>query len=114
MYLALLPIIFLFLPYRRKEYVYVTLAVSVIGFIAFFYPPTATMMNGIMATVSLPFGYIFIFCTFLLWLLLNVITDPEKKLMKLFHVNLVFALFYTFLWTLSAYGIVWYLSLIHI
>lgn len=108
LYLAFLPIIFLFLPYRRKEFVYVTLWVCSIWFLAFFYPLTASYMTTFMSLISLPLWYIIIWMVFLLWLILISILDSQKKHMKLFEYNLIFTLFYTFLWTISAYWVVWY------
>ncbi len=107
-YLAFLPTILLFLPYRRKNYVYITLGVCVLGFLSLFFPPTAHIMTWLMSQVTLPSWYLIILWVFLSWLILWSIVDTKKRFMKLFVYNLVFAITYVFLWTISAYGVVWY------
>jgi hypothetical protein len=108
LYLALLPTILLFLPYRRREYVYITWGVCMLWLLAFLFPPTAVFVTSLLWNIVLPFGYIIIFWLFLFWLVLLKIIALEKKHMQLFQYNLIFTLFYVFLWTISSYWVVWY------
>ncbi len=62
---------------------------------------------------DLPFGYVIILLIFLLpvFALLSFIKTEdkdEKAKIQLFKLNLIFATFYTFLWVISAFWIVWY------
>ena len=60
----------------------------------------------------LPAGYIIVFLIFALPVLFFLLTLKKSKetdrRIDIFKLNLVFASFYTFLWTISAFGIVWY------
>lgn len=107
-YLALIPIIFLFLPFRRKEYAYVVAWVSFCMFLMFYIPAIRSVWTDIFSTITLPFWYLIILLLFLTWLLLSYFINTQKPLMRLFQINLVFTLWYTFLWAISAYGVVWY------
>lgn len=107
-YLALIPIIFLFLPYRRKEYIWGIGWLMFVGFLFMYFPPLYFYMTDVLWTIMLPFWYIFILLFFLFWIIFWKTLDTKKEGMRLFDYNLIFTLFYTFLWTISAFGIVWY------
>ena len=104
-FLALLPVVLLFLPYRRKYMGYgvlllLALEVSIFRFDIF---------TSFLSSLSLPFWYGVILAFFLLPLFFFLYAlDSSKKFIRLFQLNLIFASFYTFLWTISAFGIVWY------
>ena len=107
-YLALIPMIFIFLPFRRKEYVYAVAWISVFMLLIFYFPPIRSIVSNLLWSITLPFWYFIILLLFLSWLVLNFFVHTKKPLIKLFQINLVFTLWYTFLWTISAYGVVWY------
>lgn len=70
------------------------------------------LVTDLLSYYNLPAGYLIVLLVFLLpglWLLYIVdFKWPEKQKLYLFKINLVFAVFYTFLWNISAFWIVWY------
>ncbi|MFK7780632.1 MAG: hypothetical protein QM490_05890, partial [Candidatus Gracilibacteria bacterium] len=71
------------------------------------------IISDFLSSFSLPFGYLIILLIFLLpvGVLLYIIDGKkinESAKIDLFKYNLIFATFYVFLWTISAFGIVWY------
>lgn len=71
------------------------------------------VVSDFLSSFNLPNWYFVILLIFLLPVLFLIFTldsDNKKEYLKLnlFKLNLVFASFYTFLWTISAYWIVWY------
>ncbi|MDD2907190.1 MAG: hypothetical protein PHH98_00980 [Candidatus Gracilibacteria bacterium] len=65
-------------------------------------------MIDFFAKTNLPIGYIFIFLGFIVSTIYLLLTLKDGKLVYIFKLNLVFASLYTFLWLISAFGIVWY------
>ena len=66
-------------------------------------------LSSFLSNLSLPLWYAVILWFFLLPLIYFLYAlDSSKKFIRLFQLNLIFATFYTFLWTISAFGIVWY------
>lgn len=69
-------------------------------------------ITDFLSTYNLPSGYLIVFLVFFLpmiWLLYVIDTkSSETHKLYLFNLNLVFATFYTFLWNISAFWIVWY------
>lgn len=129
LYFALIPLIFLFLPLRRKSYIYLIGAIFIFEFLLFIFPyfpiiigsifPNtqidstifslfSNVFKAIFAQIVFPFGYLVLFIWFLIpfFILIKSIQDDEKN--NIFKYNLVFALIYVFLWTISAYWVVWY------
>lgn len=71
------------------------------------------VFSDFLSTFNLPFGYWIVLLIFFLPVLFFLFTLDEKnknehKMISLFKYNLIFASFYTFLWTISAFWIVWY------
>jgi len=63
--------------------------------------------------IKLPFGYLIILALFLLPTIYFIFTLKNTKLNNLFKVNIIFSSFYIFLWTISAFWIVWYWILMY-
>lgn len=109
LFLALLPVLFLFLPFRNKFYyfaivwlLFFELAIFQFGF-----------LSNFLASIDLPFGYLILLFKYLILLVLFIywlkVEDKENTWkINLFKLNLIFAGLYTFLWSISAYWIVWY------
>jgi len=68
------------------------------------------IISDTFAKYNLPFWYLIIFLIFFIpTLFLLLFTDDKKNdKINLFKLNIVFASFYTFLWAISAFWIVWY------
>ncbi len=66
------------------------------------------LISDLFASFELPVWYVVILLFFLAPLIYFIYTIEENKIWKLFLINLVFFSFYTFLWTISAFWIVWY------
>jgi len=71
------------------------------------------IISDYFSTFNLPFWYVIVLLVFILPVLFFLLTLKHKdwdewKLINLFKFNLIFASFYTFLWTISAFWIVWY------
>ena len=109
LFLALLPVMFLFLPFRNKIYyfaivwiLFLELAIFQFGF-----------LDNFLANIDLPEGYLILFIQYLVLLILFLYwlkaEDKENTgKINLFKLNLIFAGLYTFLWSISAYWVVWY------
>ncbi len=68
-------------------------------------------ISDFFAKFSLPFWYIIILLIFFiptLYLLFTLNDEKESWKINLFKLNLIFTSFYTFLWAISAFWIVWY------
>lgn len=108
-FLALLPVILLFLPYRRKYLPYLIIVpVLILELSLFVFWWTWSTLTNIFSNISLPFGYVFILFSLLIFLIFRYSLVKWVKNIKIFKLNLIFTIFYTFLWTISAYWIVWY------
>ncbi len=73
------------------------------------------IISDFLSSFNLPFWYIIVLLTFIapilfFLFLLNPKDDSnsESKIVYLFKLNLIFASFYTFLWSISSYWVVWY------
>lgn len=107
-YLALLPLILLFLPFRKK---YLSLGIICIFSIAlalFVFWPTNIFLTDLLSKYNLPGWYSILFLGFLLPLLYLLFSVNDSGKWKLFKYISVFTFFYTFLWTIAAYWVVWY------
>ncbi|MDQ7010107.1 MAG: hypothetical protein Q9M94_07510 [Candidatus Gracilibacteria bacterium] len=107
-FLALLPALLLFLPFRKNYYSLGVYALLFLEILLFIIPSTNNIITAFLASFTLPFGYIIILLLFLLPLVFLIPTLQKKNLENLFKINLIFTIFYTFLWSISAFGIVWY------
>ena len=107
-FLALLPALLLFLPFRKKYFSLWIYALLFFEVLLFIIPFTNSLITQFLASFTLPYWYIIILLLFLLPLVFLIPTVQNKSLEKLFKINLIFTIFYTFLWTISAFWIVWY------
>jgi len=108
-FLALIPIIFLFLAYKKPLWILGLVTLLGFEYAYFFNTELSRIISAFFASKDLPGGYVYI--AFLLFLPLFYFTFSLKKNEKkteLFLLNLVFASFYVFLFVIAAYGIVWY------
>mgnify|MGYP006939811575 CR=1 FL=1 len=108
LFLALLPIIFLFLPFKNRYFAFWVLAMLLLELLIYVIPSSRIFFTYLFSQFSLPWGYSIILAVFLVPLIYFVLTLKDTTKNTLFKMNLVFASFYTFLWTISAFGIVWY------
>lgn len=103
-FLALIPLIFLFLPFKNKNYSYLVLLIALLEIFIF----KQGYLTNLMSQIDLPLWYLFILLLFLIPLIYFNYLIKNNKLNYLFRLNFVFTTFYTFLWTISAFWIVWY------
>lgn len=106
-YLALIPLI-LFLSFKSGVFVWGAFIYLLFPLFFFFYLPINQFFTYYFSQFELPFWYAVIFIFFLLPFLYFIYTLKKDKFSVLFKLNLVFGMFYVFLWTISAFGIVWY------
>ena len=64
--------------------------------------------TDIMSWMNLPYWYIYLLFIILCPLAFFLPTLKKKQLSTLFKINLIFTIFYTFLWWISAFWVVWY------
>ena len=107
-FLALLPALLLFLPFRKRYFSLWVYALLFFEVLLFVMPLTNSLITQFLASFTLPYWYILILLFFLLPLIFLIPTVQNKSLEKLFKINLIFTIFYTFLWAISAFWIVWY------
>jgi len=108
-FLALLPGLFMFLPYRRTIYMLPVAALLVFEVLYFSPVVTGPIVAQIFGNITLPVWYIFIFFPLIASVLYFYCTlDRSKDISQKFLLVYVFAIFYVFLWTISAFGVVWY------
>lgn len=110
-FLALLPAIFLFLPWRRSVYAMMIPLLLIFELWIFIWG----WLQGILGNITLPFWYLVLLgmtfiplCLIYLGLKNTFKSQDEAHTIELFQSNLVFAWIYVFLWMLAAYGVVWY------
>lgn len=109
-FLALIPVIFLFIPLKKNWYyvwIYVALLFEILYFML---PGSNAFITSVLNNIELPLWYAVILWLFIIWLLFFKYASNWKqdKILKLFIANLVFTIFYVFLWDIAAYWIVWY------
>ena len=108
LFLALLPGIFLFLPYRKKRFDIFPIILIAAEILLFIIPDTRAYFSDILSGITLPFGYLIILALFLIPVLYFLYALKNTRLTVLFKINLIFTSLYTFLWAIAAYWIVWY------
>lgn len=105
LFLALLPALLLFLPYKNRYYSYGVLFLLLLEILVFVF----WYFSWLMSTLTLPWWYIFILWLFILFTSYFVFTlKNDNNLTNIFKINLIFSFTYIFLWTISAFWIVWY------
>lgn len=119
-FIAFIPVLILFLSFTNIWTSAWYFFISFVPFIFFFWdkinqiikiniiPDINTKITNIFSNILLPEWYIFIALAFLLPVIYLLIFLDNKRTTLLFKLNLVFASFYTFLWSISAFWIVWY------
>lgn len=108
LFLALIPSILLFFPYRKKWLEYFIVNFLLLEILLYIIPVSRNDITNIFASISLPEWYLYILLWFiapLLFLLFWLKNNEKNNLLK---INLIFLIFYIFLWTISAYWVVWY------
>ncbi|MDD3645890.1 MAG: hypothetical protein PHH06_00620 [Candidatus Gracilibacteria bacterium] len=108
LFLALLPAILIFLPFRKEYYSLAVVTFLVLEILLFLIPVTKEYLTGLMSSITLPFGYLVLLGIFIAITSYLLFLLKHSKLMTLFRINLVFTSFYVFLWAISAFGVVWY------
>lgn len=110
LFFAFIPLI-LFLSYKWVVWISIASIFSIFPLI-YFLPKDNFIYSSftdILSSFSLPFWYIILFLIFFLVpFLFFLFWLNKEKFSMLFKINLVFTLFYVFLWTISAFWIVWY------
>ena len=107
-YLALIPIIFLFLAYGNPWWLVGLLLSIAFEFAYFFYSGTSSVISSFFARQLLPGGYSYIALFSFLPIIYYTFALRREKKSELFNLNLAFATIYAFLFVIAAYGIVWY------
>lgn len=107
-YLALLPLILLFLPFKNRYYSLWIVTLFLIMVLLFIIPSSSIYLTSILSEYKLPGWYGLLFWGFIIPLLYLLYTVKDTWKGILFKYILIFTFFYTFLWTIAAYGIVWY------
>lgn len=108
-FLALIPVIFLFLAYRNPLWIVGLIAILGFEYAYFFDTGISKTIVEFFASKNLPGGYAYIaLFSFLPLVYFTFALDRKEKKMELFLLNLVFASFYVFIFIIAAYGIVWY------
>ena len=108
LFLALIPSLFLFLPYRKKWLELVIVWFLLLQILLYVIPSSRAFMTGIFEEITLPWGYLYILAWFFVPLIFLLFSLKNTVKNNLFKINLVFAVFYIFLWSIAAFGIVWY------
>ena len=103
-YLLFIPLILVFLPFKNKYYFVWIYALLLFLLLIFF----GKIFTDLMSSLALPYWYLFIFLSFIIPTLYLLYTIKISEKNYIFKLNLVFASFYTFLWAISAFWIVWY------
>lgn len=109
LFFALIPLVFLFLPFRKKWYMYPLLVWEGLLLLYYIPSPVSGFLTQMFSQASLPGGYVIIFLFFVLpFLYLFTTLERSEKLNQIFLVNFAFSTVYVFLWSISSFGIVWY------
>lgn len=107
-FLALLPALFLFLAYSRKWFIAIVWIVLSAEILFFMTPYTRDLFTDILSKINLPMWYAHILLASLLPLIFFSYSLARDKASQIFRINMVFFSFYSFLWVIAAFGIVWY------
>lgn len=119
-YLAIIPVIILFLWFSSSIAAWWYFIISLVPFLFFFawnindalwislIPNFNAFLTNVFSNISLPEWYLYIWALFLLPFIYFIYLLDNSHKSILFRLNLVFVSFYTFLWTISAFWVVWY------
>ena len=106
LFLALLPVILLFLGYRHPSLALGVVVGGIVAGIYFFIPENA--ITGFFATKFLPAGYLWIIGAFLVPLPYFLYSLNASRSSQIFRLLLVISTIYCLIFVVAAYGIVWY------
>lgn len=108
-FFALIPLIFIFLPYKKDIYKWPIVGVQLI-LLSYFIPgPISGALTSLFSQIYMPLWYIPIVGFFFLPLIYLYNTlDTSKPSVRFFLANYTFGVVYVFLWDISAFWIVWY------
>lgn len=104
LFLAFLPIILVFLRYRKK---YIYWLIPVIGLFSF-WVFNFWLLEFLLAKSFFPYWYWYLLLIFITSLIFFILNLKDTRANHIFILNLVFVSFYTFLWNISSFWIVWY------
>lgn len=107
-YLALIPVIVLFLAFKFEVLSLWLFAMSLVPLWFFFHTGINIKLTEFFTKFELPFWYLILALFFLTPFLYIMYSLNREKHCMIFKLNLVFTLCYIFLWTISAFWIVWY------
>lgn len=107
-YLAIIPAIVLFLAFKFELLSLWVFVISLIPLWFFFNTSINSKLTDFFTKFELPYWYIIIALFFFIPFVYLMYSLNREKHSVIFKLNLVFALFYIFLWTISAFWIVWY------
>ena len=108
LYFALLPLVLLFLPVRRKSCIIPIAGIFIFEILLFFIPVTRELFQSFFGMFTFPVGYLILLIWFLIPFFILMLSLKESQRTTILKYNFVFSLIYIFLWTISAYGVVWY------
>ena len=108
LFLALIPILFLFLKFRKKWLEYFILLFILWEILLFIIPSSREFLTNILTNITLPYGYFILFLVSIIPILFLLFSLKDTEKNSLFKINLIFAFFYILLFSVSAYWVVWY------
>lgn len=119
-FLALLPALLLFFAYKNNYFLWTSFVIS-LSPLLYFLPTSSSsnyisnklyLLNNYLTTIfwgiNIPFWYIFIALFFLVPMIFLLYSLNKEKFSNLLRLNVVFVAFYVFLWSISAFWVVWY------
>ncbi len=107
-FLALIPIVFIFLNFKNNFLIIWILLFILFEFLYFIFPISSNIITNFFSKIILPNWYIVILWILLLPLIYFLYWLKNDKISQIFKLNLVLSTTYTFLFIISAFGIVWY------
>ena len=103
-FFALIPLIFVFLPYRKEVFVIPVILFEIL-LLAYFIPSSLSgALTQLFSAIELPEGYFVIFLCFILPVVYFYFTlNRKEKISQLFLLHFLFASVYVFLWSISSF-----------
>ncbi len=107
-FLALIPIIFLFLNFKNSFATAGILGILFLESLIFFIPVWKTFFTDFFAKSDFPFWYLILLVIFIFSLFFFLYWLKKDKNSQIFRLISVFLIFYIFLWTIAAFWVIWY------
>lgn len=108
-FLLFIPVIFLFLNFQSPVSRLVIFGIIIFEWLYFLpFSPVASILTWFFSKQLLPWGYLLIWWVPIIWIAYFVYTLKSDKLSQIFKLNIVFWVFYTLLFVVAAFWIVWY------